>query len=64
MLVKTSEEIEKMRVAGRLAASVLQMIEPYVIAGISTSELEQICHQYIVDDLEEIHIRKKFTCFY
>lgn len=54
MLMKRSEEIEKMRVAGSLAASVLQMIEPYVIAGISTRELEQICRQYIVDDLDAI----------
>ncbi|WED43505.1 type I methionyl aminopeptidase [Legionella cardiaca] len=52
MLVKTPEEIEKMRVAGHLAASVLQMIEPYVIAGISTNELEKICRQYILEDLK------------
>ncbi|HAT7786605.1 TPA: type I methionyl aminopeptidase [Legionella pneumophila subsp. pneumophila] len=54
MLVKTSEEIKKMRVAGQLAASVLEMIEPYVIAGTSTRELEQICRQYIVEDLKAI----------
>ncbi|HAT1727703.1 TPA: type I methionyl aminopeptidase [Legionella pneumophila] len=54
MLVKTSEEIKKMRVAGQLAASVLEMIEHYVIAGTSTRELEQICRQYIVEDLKAI----------
>ncbi|HAT6364300.1 TPA: type I methionyl aminopeptidase [Legionella pneumophila] len=54
MLVKTPEAIKKMRVAGRLAASVLEMIEPYVIAGTSTKELEQICRQYIVEDLKAI----------
>ncbi len=54
MLVKTPEEIEKMRVAGRLAASVLQMIESYVVAGISTRELDRICHQYIINDLNAI----------
>lgn len=54
MLVKTREEIKKMRVAGQLAASVLEMIEPYVIAGTSTKELEQICRQYIVEDLKAI----------
>ncbi|CEG56280.1 type I methionyl aminopeptidase [Legionella fallonii] len=54
MLVKTPEEIKKMRIAGNLAASVLQMIEPYVIAGISTNELEQICRQYILKDLKAI----------
>lgn len=43
-----------MRVAGQLAASVLEMIEPYVIAGTSTKELEQICRQYIVEDLKAI----------
>ncbi len=54
MLVKTPEEIKKMRVAGHLAASVLEMIEPYVIAGTSTKELEQICRQYIIEDLKAI----------
>ncbi|HAT3880749.1 TPA: type I methionyl aminopeptidase [Legionella pneumophila] len=54
MLVKTPEEIKNMRVAGHLAASVLEMIEPYVIAGTSTKELEQICRQYIVEDLKAI----------
>ncbi|HHP7869386.1 TPA: type I methionyl aminopeptidase [Legionella pneumophila] len=54
MLVKTPEAIEKMRVAGQLAASVLEMIEPYVIAGTSTKELEQICRQYTVEDLKAI----------
>ena len=47
--LKTSEEIDKMRVAGRLAADVLEMIEPYVKAGITTDELNTICHDYIVD---------------
>ncbi len=54
MLVKTHEEIEKMRVAGNLAALVLQMIEPYVIAGVRTSALEQICRKYIIVDLQAI----------
>ncbi|KTD69465.1 MULTISPECIES: type I methionyl aminopeptidase [Legionella] len=54
MLVKTPEEIEKMRVAGNLAASVLHMIETYVVAGISTSRLEQICREYIINDLGAI----------
>lgn len=47
--IKTSAEIEKMRIAGRLAADVLTMIEPYVVAGITTDELDKICHNYIVD---------------
>ena len=52
--VKTPEEIEKMRVAGRLAAEVLEMIEPYVVAGTSTDELNTICHNYIVNEQDAI----------
>ncbi|WMN59519.1 type I methionyl aminopeptidase [Pseudoalteromonas xiamenensis] len=48
-VIKTPDEIEKMRVAGRLAAEVLEMIEPYVKAGVTTDELNTICHDYIVD---------------
>lgn len=47
--IKTIDEIEKMRVAGRLAAEVLEMIEPHVKPGISTLELNDICHDYIVN---------------
>src|SRR6056300_855010 len=47
--IKTPEEIELMRTAGRLAAEVLEMIEPHVIAGVSTGELDRICHDYIVN---------------
>jgi methionyl aminopeptidase len=54
MLTKTPEEIEKMRVAGRLAATVLEMITPHVVAGISTGELERICRNYIINDLQAI----------
>lgn len=46
--IKTAEEIEKMRVAGRLAAQVLEMIGPYVKAGVTTDELNTICHDYII----------------
>ena len=52
--IKTAEDIEKMRVAGRLAASTLEMIEPHVQAGITTNELDRICHEYIVNELESI----------
>ncbi|MBU2879645.1 type I methionyl aminopeptidase [Aliiglaciecola lipolytica] len=48
--IKTPDEIEKMRVAGRLAAEVLQMIGPYVKKGVTTNELNQICHDYIVNE--------------
>ncbi|HEY5719074.1 MAG TPA: type I methionyl aminopeptidase [Gammaproteobacteria bacterium] len=47
--IKSADEIARMRVAGRLAAEVLEMIAPQVTAGISTEELDRICHAYIVD---------------
>jgi methionyl aminopeptidase len=43
-----------MRVAGRLAAEVLEMIEPHVRPGISTDELDQLCHRHIVDAQQAI----------
>ncbi|GAB4254922.1 MAG: type I methionyl aminopeptidase [Methylomicrobium sp.] len=49
IIIKTPSEIEKMRVAGKLAAEVLEMIEPYVIPGVTTNELDKICHDYIVN---------------
>ncbi|WP_166252165.1 type I methionyl aminopeptidase [Marinobacter salicampi] len=47
--IKTSEEIEKMRVAGRLAAEVLEMIGEHVKPGVTTEELDRICHDHIVN---------------
>ncbi|QQD21979.1 type I methionyl aminopeptidase [Venatoribacter cucullus] len=47
--IKSAEDIAKMRIAGRLAAEVLEMIEPYVKPGVSTGELDRICHDYIVN---------------
>jgi len=47
--IKTPEEIGKMRVAGRLAGEVLQMIRPHVQPGVTTDELDRICHEYIVN---------------
>ncbi len=52
--LKTPEEITKMRVAGRLAADVLTMIMPHVQIGITTDELNAICHDYIVNELDAI----------
>ena len=49
--IKSADEIEKMRVAGRLAASVLTMIEPHVQPGVTTGHLNDICHDFIVDEL-------------
>jgi len=50
VIVKTPDEIEKMRVAGRLAAEVLEMIGEYVVPGVSTEDLDRICHDYIVGE--------------
>ncbi len=47
--IKSRQEIEKMRVAGRLAAQALDMITPHVQAGITTNQLNTLCHNYIVD---------------
>lgn len=52
--VKNPEEIAKMRVAGQLAADVLTMIGPYVKEGITTNELNDICHDYIINELQAI----------
>jgi methionyl aminopeptidase len=46
--IKTPEEIEKMRVAGRLAAEVLRMIRPHVVPSVTTGELDRLCHEHIV----------------
>jgi len=47
--VKTAAEQDAMRLAGRLTAEVLDMIGPHVVAGVSTDELDRICHDYIVN---------------
>ena len=47
--IKTPEEIAVMRNAGRLAADVLKMIAPHVQPGVTTEELDRICHDYIVN---------------
>lgn len=52
--IKTAEEILKMRTAGRLTAQVLEMIEPYIQPGVTTEYLNQLCHNYIVDELKAI----------
>jgi methionyl aminopeptidase len=47
--IKTPQEIEKMRIAGRLAGEVLDYIGPFVKAGVTTDELDKLCHDYMVD---------------
>ncbi len=52
--IKSPEEQEKMRLAGRLAADVLDMIGEHVKPGVMTAELDQICHKYITETQEAI----------
>jgi methionyl aminopeptidase len=47
--IKTADEIEKMRVAGKLASDVLMMIGEHVQKGVTTEQLDQICHDYIIN---------------
>jgi methionyl aminopeptidase len=47
--LKSPADIEKMRVAGRLAAEVLQVVAPHVKPGATTAELDRICHDHIVN---------------
>lgn len=48
VVIKTEQDIAGMRIAGRLAASVLEMIGEHVKVGVSTGELNRICHEYIL----------------
>ncbi|GAA5315407.1 MAG: type I methionyl aminopeptidase [Candidatus Pelagadaptatus aseana] len=47
--IKTPEQIEKMRIAGRMAAECLELIEEYVVPGVTTAELDRIIHEHIVN---------------
>ncbi len=48
--IKSSTDIEKMRVAGKLAAQVLDYIASFVTAGRTTNEIDQLCHDYMVNE--------------
>ncbi|HIF55396.1 MAG TPA: type I methionyl aminopeptidase, partial [Methylococcaceae bacterium] len=52
--IKNESEINKMRIAGKLAAEVLEMIEPYVVPGVTTNALNQLCHDYIIQEQQAI----------
>ena len=52
--IKTADEIEKMRISGRLTAEVLEMIAPHVQVGVTTGELGRICHDYITQTQQAI----------
>jgi len=49
ILIKTPEDIEQMRIAGRLAAEVLDYVAPFVKPGVTTAELDRLCHDHMVD---------------
>jgi methionyl aminopeptidase len=61
--IKTAAEQDKMRAAGRLAASVLDMIEPFVQPGVTTEELDKRCHDFIVDELQSIPANLNYRGF-
>jgi methionyl aminopeptidase len=54
IVLKSKDEIEQMRIAGQLAADVLRMIGPRVQPGVTTGELDDICHRYIVETQDAI----------
>jgi len=47
--IKNEQDIEKMRIAGKLASEVLDYITPHVVPGITTGELDKLCHDYMVN---------------
>ena len=48
VIIKSADDIERMRVAGRLASEVLDFIEPHVRPNVTTDELDRLCHDYMV----------------
>ncbi len=52
--IKTADEIQKMRIAGRLAGDVLDFIGPHVRPGITTGELDRLCHEYMVNEQKTV----------
>ncbi|HIF18526.1 MAG TPA: type I methionyl aminopeptidase [Cycloclasticus sp.] len=52
--LKTADEIEKMRAAGRLGAEVLEMIAEYVVPGVTTEELDARCHEFMINTQKTI----------
>lgn len=54
ILIKTSEDIAHMRVACRLASEVLDYITPFILPGITTAELDKLCHKYMIEKQQTI----------
>ena len=52
--IKNSEDIKKMRIAGKLASEVLDFVTPFIKPNITTNEIDEICHNYMVDKQKTI----------
>ena len=52
--LKNQEQISQMRIAGQLAADVLEMITPFVVPGVSTEDLDKRCYEFIVNEQKAI----------
>ena len=63
-MIKSIEEINGMREAGKLAAEVLDMITNFVKPGISTGELDKICHDYIHRNYFQSHFAKTHQLYH
>lgn len=61
--IKTPDEQQKMRVAGRLAAEVLDMITEHVVPGVTTEELDRLCHDHIVNVQQSIPANVNYRGF-
>jgi methionyl aminopeptidase len=54
VVLKTAEELERMRIAGRLASEVLDFITPHVRPGVTTGKLNDLCHEYMVKEQKTV----------
>jgi methionyl aminopeptidase len=54
VVLKTADELERMRIAGRLASEVLDFIAPHVKPGVTTGKLNDLCHDYMVKEQRTI----------
>ena len=54
IIIKNADDIAKMRLAGKLAAEVLDYITPHVVPGVTTEQLDKLCHDYMVNVQQSI----------
>ncbi len=52
--IKNNKDIEMMRIAGRLASEVLDFITPFIKPGITTEEIDRLCHDFMVNTQQTI----------